>query len=368
MNSDLLAESFAAYPLVDLDDPSTPRDGLLIQCNSTCKKYFTSRPACVEHYRRMRQLEAGRFVQCPFGFSSAVAEIGQRRVALTSFIPYPRHGGSSERAVAKRHPESKIEKARVASAIDAMQLVERTLREEKGRLLTIAQEREAEIIQRYAMALHEVRKLNRTVKILAERRCIEEKPDDPVSADPSMVKIWKASEMMSREFDVIEVLANEALTEIPLNTVSEPYKLFDKCVRIYRPEDDPDRIVISAPPNYDAKIRACDKTLPIIPTVLLDNARRYSAPKTPIEVRVEPDERRECVVTVSNFATEEKVLDNTVFERGVRGETDTDGSGNGLYVAQLVAGQHGTRITVHNSPPTRGLRRHTFRIAFRTIE
>jgi K+-sensing histidine kinase KdpD len=61
-------------------------------------------------------------------------------------------------------------------------------------------------------------------------------------------------------------------------------------------------------------------------------------------------------VRVSNLARLKAPLGNAVFDRGYRGATDKDGSGNGLYVAQLVARQHGSQLWVENAPVEGGTR------------
>ena len=112
-------------------------------------------------------------------------------------------------------------------------------------------------------------------------------------------------------------------------------------------------------------MRACDKTISIIPTVLISNAIKYSPPETEIFVglRLEKDD---VVLEVTNFLREGTVLDNSIFERGVRASTDSDGTGNGLYVAQLVAKQHGTIIALKVNDEPYGKTSCTFSVRLKT--
>src|SRR4029077_4703726 len=110
-----------------------------------------------------------------------------------------------------------------------------------------------------------------------------ESPEDLDNASPDLVKIMKASELMSRQFDVIELLANEELATLPLNSVSEVYKLFDKCARIYQTRSK--RITLDAPQGFSPRVDACDKTFPIIPSVLIENALKYSVPESDVRVK-----------------------------------------------------------------------------------
>src|SRR4051812_36551704 len=106
--------------------------------------------------------------------------------------------------------------------------------------------------------------------------------------------------MMSQQFDIIEVLANESLLSLPLNSEADIYRVFDKCVRIYRGMSPRKRIQIhSQGDTLRRPVRACDKTLPIIPTVLIENAIRYSPDTAEVNVNV-IDDAGASTVTVEN--------------------------------------------------------------------
>ncbi len=294
------------------------------------------------HYERLRKLPDGHdtFVQCPFGLSSLPVKFGPRRLALTGFVPFPRMGGGHEKVVAKTHPSLKVDAnvaRRAGNALVASGLA--------------LEELERQIVQQQSMALHEIRKLNRTIKQTAERLCISANRDEPDRAPSDFVNIWKAAELMSKQFDVLEILANESLARLPLNTVSEPYRVFDKCARIYREHAKGRVIKLWSPPNYYPRVAACDKTFPILASVLIENAVKYSIPGGEIQIDVTRGGTNEdrCVIEVVNFAPPGE-LTSRVFQKGVRHSTDSDGSGNGLYVAELVAIQHGSKLTLLTTP------------------
>jgi light-regulated signal transduction histidine kinase (bacteriophytochrome) len=227
---------------------------------------------------------------------------------------------------------------------------------------------ELETVRNLAMAFHEIRKLNAQVKRTAERMCMAERPDEPDRASSDLVRVWKSAELMSRQFDIVEILANEDLAKIEPNTISQIYPLFDKCVRILRFRPGANRLFITqSDPNYRPEVWVSDKTIAIIPTVLIDNALRYGVPGTPVTVRVDP-EGELCKVSVSNVAPGSRVLSASIFEKGVRGDTTKEGSGNGLYLARLVAEQHKTRIEVENAPQADGTVVHSFVVRFQPVK
>ncbi len=348
--------SLSPYPTVDLNEIAPPVDGLLLGAPDGCARHFNGGRGCQEHYLRLRDPRLhGQLVQCPLGFASFGFTTGRAKLAFTGLIPHPRLGGEAEKSNAKRHPRHRLSSESVRDASLALA--------KAGRQLEVL---EGEALKKHSVALHELRKLNRSVKQTAERLCREASPRDPDAADASLVRIWKTADLMSHQFDVVELLANEQLAALPLNSVIEIYKLFDKCVRIYRPPNEPRRIVITAPNGYSPRISCCDKTLPIIPTVLVENALRYSIRDTEVSVSFRPDGEL-CLVEVSNLTAPNSGLTERVFERGVRVSPDSAGSGNGLYLAQLVARQHGAELRIRVDPINRERSRCTFSLSFRTV-
>jgi signal transduction histidine kinase len=343
-------------PTVNLKEIVLPSGGLFLDTPSLCVRHFNRGASCREHYAGLLHGAAqGQFVQCPFGFSSFSFHAEQGAIAITAFVPHPRLGGEAERRLAKQYPAHRVSSETVRKTARAISDTARELK---------ALERDA--LNNHSAALHELRKLNRAVKQTAERLCRNGSPEDPEAADPSLVRIWKTADLMSNQFDVVELLANERLAALPLNASVEIYKLFDKCVRIYRASSDPRRILLTAPAGYSPRIRACDKTLPIIPTVLVENAIRYSLKGSDVTVSLRP-EGPNCLVEVSNLTALNAALTERVFERGVRVSPDSEGSGNGLYLAQLVAAQHGAQIRLTVDTVAKDRMKCAFALAFREV-
>jgi hypothetical protein len=371
---------YSALPIVDLNHPGRPHDGLSVPLTDSCRKHLTKGDACIRHYEEMvaSGTEPGSLVSCPFGFASVAFRAGDIFGALTGFIPYPRLGGTNERIVAKRHKEARVTIDAITGAIltlkEVSQRFEQIEDEAERRLFSVENEAkrllheiDIETAKKHSMALHEIRKLNRTVVQTAERLCLEQSPQSPEQADSRIVNIWKTAELMSKQFDVVEILANESLTKLPVKTPSQLYKIFDKCVRVFQTVRGPRSLFLQAPQNYSPRIHVCEKTFPIIPTVLISNALKYSKPNTEVRVILEPD-GGSCVASVISVSEGQMPLDDSIFQRGVRISSDSDGSGNGLYVAQLVARQHATKITVQSIPDSHNNVKHIFRVPFRVIK
>ncbi len=215
---------------------------------------------------------------------------------------------------------------------------------------------EAFVASQQAMALHEIRKLNRTIKQNAERFCKDESPTDPDLAHSEIVAIWKAAELMSNQFDVLELLANEDLATLPTKSLSEPYRVFDKLIRIFRHAGADRQIDLKAPYGYYPQVRVCDKTFPILASVLLENAIKYSADSSAIEVTLNPVASAgvKVRIQIANLAIDARDLNQRIFEKGFRVANDKDGTGKGLYLAQLVAKQHGSILKFAKEPVNTG--------------
>lgn len=344
--------------IIDLSHPEKPLDGLFAKISRTCLQNLDKGETCKRHYEELaRSLSVhGKLVQCPYGFASVAFRAGEVFAALTGFVPYPRLGGAKERIVAKRHPDIKVSAEAAQKAISG-------LVQSNSHFLQL----EKNVLEGHSMALHEIRKFNRTIKQTAERLCKKASPDDPDRAPKELVTIYKTSELMSNEYDVIEILADASQANLPLNTVSELYRIFDKCVKIYNAIAGGRRILLRAPSNYFPRIAANDKTLHILPSVFIENALKYSKPGSDVRISLEPDSYDEhCIVTVINDSEGQQQLDDRVFQRGFRANSLRDGSGNGLYVAQLIAKQHGTQIRVESCILSSTSVRHTFKVPFKT--
>lgn len=370
---------YSQLPIVNLDAPGLPRDGLLVRLPSACKRHYAKGDKCQRHYQDLaaRSSDSRTPVQCPFGFASVEFRAGRTAAALTGLVPYPRLGGALEKKVAKDYPEARVTVEALQESVSTIKEVDRRFQEidkvANEKLRRSEEEAKARFraleeatAKNNSMALHEIRKLNRTVVQTAERLCMES-ASNPEQADSRLVTIWKTSELMSKQFEVIELLANESLTKLPVKTPSQLYKIFHKVVKVYQTMHGPKRLFMQIPPNYVPHIHVCEKTFPIIPTVLISNALKYSIPGSEIRIMLEQDGTY-CVVSVISQSQGSQLLDESIFAKGVRASHGTEGSGNGLYVAQLVAQQHGTKITVSSKAFGADSVKHTFRVPFRTFK
>lgn len=346
-NIDIL-KSFSILPIVDLDNIHLPSDGLIYEVPKDCKINFQKNNICRRHYEKLIDKESLILEQCPFGFSSFVIKTEKINFAFTGIIPFPRLGGELEKKCAKKFPRNKI-------SIDSIHKISLALDNIYKNLNEITQD----IISNSSKALHEIRKLNRVVKQNSEKLY---KKDE---SNRTLLTIWKASEMMSQQFDVIEILANENLSSIPLNIKSHLFDLLYKCIQFNSFEKE--KIQIQCEDHYRPRVWICDKTFHIIPNVLIGNATKYARPNSKIIVKLIEDAEF-CIVRVTNELSEKLDITDKIFNKGVRFHKDIEGTGNGLYVAQLVAQQHKIEIKMEQVRKAEGIFLCEFSFKIKTID
>ena len=321
-------KELSPFPIVDLDFIDKPSDGFHVPLNNFCQKKYRNNSACAAFYKSLSVYREG-FYACPFGFSAYKFRVSGKAFALTAFIPFPRQETQLEADRARDHAQTKTSRAAVEKT--ALALITASATAERG----YQQE-----IQKYPAAFHELIKLNGAVKQHAEL-LLESWPEDG-----NVRTIFSSAEMMSRQFEILELIANQELTKLPVKNRSTLKLLVYKCLKIYETRASAKKIRFEKK-LAEGDILVCNKTFPIIPFVLIDNAIRYSRENGRVLVEV-VTERGSCELRVSNhcdfFVEAEKL-----FRKGSRGN-EGEGSGNGLYLAQLVAAQHGAEIVFKQTP------------------
>jgi light-regulated signal transduction histidine kinase (bacteriophytochrome) len=199
---------------------------------------------------------------------------------------------------------------------------------------------QADAIQQSArvlpQAFHELRKLNGAILQHAER---EEKSR---GGSPSLLSIISAAELMRNNFDILEALSNiEAMRALPSDQTISLYDLVYKVKKIFeeRAAERQMRIYVD---GVRAIIRGSQKSFPIVPAVLVENAIKYGKRDTTINARVYA-EQNSAILVVENVS-EYFVDPIKCFERGARYAPEIEGGGYGLFLAREIVGCHGGTI------------------------
>lgn len=328
--------TLSPYPAVKLSDICLPANGTAVSVPQHCKKVFPL-GECRGHYEKIsKQADAGPH-PCPHGFMTYRMQIGQAAVAATALLSAQT---PEYKRLKKIAPDSDVPAESIKDKL-------RHFSEAATKLSQFAQEGASSSIA----ALHEVRRLNQITKVVAERALITMKDGRPIPQS-EIIKIEKASEMMSLHMDSLDLLANPALLETAPLKGFILYQIVHKMCHIYGSRAEERRIELVLSGKSFSSIKADDRMFYIVPSALIDNAIKYAPSGTKVEVRVFEGAMNNLPSV--GFAVSSAGPPSTKAEesrmikwrgRGQMASAATGGSGHGLYLAGLIAQHIGARLS-----------------------
>lgn len=360
---DSLGVQTSPYPTVMLTDITTPRPGLVVDTPNFCRRAFKN-GECAKFYQRLALQPAGSSLQCPYGFTAWSARAGDLPFAVTGIVPWPRNGGDQERARGRDSDSARAPSTSIIRWLEQLDITVQDLRRQ-----------EHEELSSRLHALHEVRKLNQTVRVVTERLCERASPKDPHDAPPDLVRAWKASILMSMHMDALDILANPTITQETPAKQQVLYKVVDKVVRIYQPIAREKKIDLVLIGTSVGRAKLDDRTIHIVPSAFVENAIKYSSHGTRVEVKVfEGYLNGRTIVGFEVHSTGPSASANEergFFKqkgRGLLAKRVADGSGVGLYLAAKVAAQHHATVSARQNPLPRDMSNWVFRFEIPMID
>ena len=326
MNSELV-QRFSAFPSKILADENLPADGVMVAVNGFCRRKFGEGPTCSAFYKELITQTDG-YHRCPFGFTAYRTNISGVAIAVTSIVPLPRdqqNRNEKEDQRLRDHKTSGVDRSAIERAAASFAGLE-----------AINDGLEKAAMRKLPHALHEIRKLNAAIK--AESEDLYKR-----TSNNSALTVFNASEFMSTQFDLLDLLINESITQLPTKQLSGLDKLVHKCIKIFESRAEQKHVRIDFNKRESVFVKCCDKTLPIVITILLDNAIRYSPEHSTVKIQVKRG-GTQAVFCIDNAGVM-KLPPERLFKKHQRGDTDVEGSGFGLYFAEKIATQHSGTIT-----------------------
>lgn len=301
--------------------------GSSVPATDICRRNIhNKRRECIQHYEKLRNLKSG-YYPCPFGFSTRLFYFDAQPWMITGLIAHPRFNSESERALSKKFSSVKVSRENIDAEVMKY--------EELDRL-------KAETIQKAAavfpQAFHELRKLLRSVLHNAESH-IKSKGEST-----ELLTIVSAAELMRNNFEILEALANpDAMKAMPIDQQINPHALLFKMKKIYHDQAKSRGVSITVLGVSRLMIKGNQKSFPIVPAVLLENAIKYARPNSSVNATVSECADR-VMITVEND-TDGFIDPNACFDKGTRyAGITTEGSGFGLFLAREVVEAHGGSI------------------------
>jgi len=310
------------FPLFDITTRNL-NDGAVIAASSFCRKAISAKPECRRHYDSLKAKPEG-YHQCPFGMTSRNFYFDGALKVITGVIAFPRFDSQAEQNMAKKFPEIKVSRDTIEKSI-------RFLRETEKLKAAAVQE----ATQVLPQAFHELRKLNGAIIQHAEKE-ISERGDLP-----GLITIRSAAELMRNNFDILEALSNiEGMKALPTEATISLLDLTYKTMRVLDQRASSRGMHIHVD-GVKAIIRGNQKSFPIVPAVLLENAIKYGRERSVITADVSTSNNR-AVLVVKN-ETDYFIDPDRCFERGVRFSNAVEGGGFGLFLAkEIVLSHNGT--------------------------
>lgn len=309
------------FPHIGLG-PRTPLvNGRIFVAHPFCIRNHATDERCIKHYQALEKAETGP-VTCPLGFESQVFRFGGKKCALTSLVVVERTGPLEAFGEAAGHEVAATTLDGVRDYLDYLAELEA--------LRTQAVEEGAEILP---LALHELRKLNAEVLHNAEKEI------GKMGGTDGLLAIKGASALMRNNFDILEAMANmELMRAIPHDG---EVNLFDEVfgtAEIFRERAKAKQgwILVS---GSRAVVRGSQKSLPIVPSVLIENALKYGREAHAIVAKINAGGGK-AVLTVEN-KTDYFMDVKRCFDKGTRFAADhAEGAGFGLHLAKEIVLAH----------------------------
>jgi len=300
-------------------------DGSEVLLTKFCRDAFTTKAECAMHYASLLSKSSG-YYQCPFGFTSRSFEFALDKFISTGVIAFPRFDTQEERKRAKDYPENKVTRKSIDSCITYLNQLEKMradVIEDASKVLP--------------QAFHELRKLNGAVLQHAEREA------NTSGQSANLTTIISAAELMRNNFDILEALSNiEGIKSLPNDSTINVFDLFYKMKRVYQERTSQKRMLVLLSGENRPLIQGSQKSFPIVPAVLLENAIKYG--KEGSHIRVEISGSNGVARLIVENETTEKIDTEKCFERGTRFSSDKEGGGFGLFLAREVVKCHKGKI------------------------
>ena len=240
-------------------------------------------------------------------------------------IAFPRFNSDAERRMAKTYPANKITRNSIENSIRYFSQLEQ--------LRAKSIEDASKVLPQ---AFHELRKLNGAVIQHAEREI------NSRGETRSLLSIKAAAELMRNNFDILEALSNiEGIKSLPNDSNINIYDLVFKMKRIFQERTDERGLSLNVSGDRVIVIGS-QKSFPIVPAVLLENAIKYATKGTVIKAELSSYNGIATLV-VENQSTE-NIDPNKCFDRGVRFSSGVEGGGFGLFLAKEVVTCHRGQI------------------------
>ncbi|WP_426670911.1 sensor histidine kinase [Mucilaginibacter sp. McL0603] len=195
------------------------------------------------------------------------------------------------------------------------------------------------------------------------------------NCDISLKDLYDSLDLITSQLGMMDTIINPSSITFGEKREINLYKLFDKITKLFRHLSIKNKVIIVLK-NIDGQyIRdsRCYESIEFIALILLDNALKYSAPNSTIEVELSRLNRNKVKVKIKNIGP--LVSDENkerIFEKFFRDDSaknfSKEGIGIGLWVAQKILEAHGSKLCYYKgSTSNYGIGLNIFEFDLETI-
>lgn len=193
------------------------------------------------------------------------------------------------------------------------------------------------------------------------------------SSDKSYKDLYNALELITSQLRMIDVIINPKSIVFGKKKTINIFQLFEKIKILFGHLSIKKRdINIKLIRENWIGDSLCYESIEFLPLILLDNALKYSAPDSDIEIKFEQHNRfiRVSVKSIGPFVSDENM--EKIFEKFFRDESaksfSKEGIGMGLWIARQILHAHNSEIRYYKDPrETRPIGLNVFEFDIQTI-
>lgn len=342
MNSSIDHPLVALIPYPTVSNSGELRNGYLLSqskyCLSRCKK-------CAFASNISPTLGPVSYFTCPYGFTVATALVGDIAIRVNGVIETVSNTSTPKfkRENKDRKLKAPIFEALIRSLHDAVPLYEKAV-----------ESKAVESIHSF----HDIKAIIGTVLHTSEEWLYDfegDKLDDKINNAPTeLVTIYHSCSVLQSLLQMTDILANPNSAIFGQPTPTKVYGTFFLLRKVFESR--------AKKQNHSITLKGSSYNTPllyrsfmIIPSILVDNAIKYSESRKKIFITVQ-DKSNSIYVEVKSYGTlipEESRKD--IFAKGFRGPNSKEkGYGLGLYLAKTVASANGFEIK-YKAIPIKGI-------------
>lgn len=339
-----------AFPRIEKSFTAPPSDGIIFKTPVFCNRNFNNK--CVEFYNKNENILG--YHRCPYGFVTHVKNINGEVVVITG-LNIKEH--SNRKNIQKR--ETKKESIPLLTKSDFERILKRFSLYTGAYLMEKNKNRENQSLIKKASfesklitnTLHELRKLNKQIKIQSEYlrneigsiNCKKNNCDRSKLEDRSY-NIFSTSQLVTTRLNAYDFTVNPSLSQSIRKQRMVVFKKFEKayhCLELSAKNKD---VEISLLGNSKFEMQSF-KIFELLPFILLENAVKYS----PKNREVYCTFLKGNIVEIRNYGPKPSEKDLTILlekEKRSSAVKMYEGTGLGLYLAKLICEHHDIGISL----------------------